>query len=180
VLEISRKLQVAIRPPERRDCSDFLAAVHRSRSLHAGWVSPPKSPREFAQYLKRVSTEAHRAFLVIDDETGSMVGIININNIIRGNFQSAFLGYYAFSPYLGQGLMTQGLKLVLRFAFRKLKLHRLEANIQPHNQASISLVRKCGFVREGCSVRYLKVCGRWRDHERWATRAETSATKVGH
>ena len=117
---------------------------------------------------------------MIGHETGSIVGIINLNNVIRGNFQSAFLGYYAFSPYVGQGLMTQGMKLVLRFAFRKLKLHRLEANIQPQNQASISLVRKCGFVREGLSRGYLRVCGRWRDHERWAIRAETWAAKVGH
>jgi ribosomal-protein-alanine N-acetyltransferase len=92
--------------------------------------------------------------------------------VIRGTFQNAFLGYYAFSPYAGAGLMHEGMRLVLNHAFRKLKLHRVEANIQPANRASIALVRKCGFVREGCSRRYLKICGRWRDHERWALLAE--------
>ena len=98
--------------------------------------------------------------------------MININDIIRGAFQSASLGYYAFSPYAGQGLMHEGMLLVLKHAFGKLKLHRLEANIQPDNRASIALVRKCGFVREGLSRRLLKVCGQWKDHERWALLSE--------
>ena len=75
--------------------------------------------------------------------------------------------------YAGQGYMTEALRLLLRYAFLKLKLHRLEeANIQPKNVASIALVRRAGFVREGYSRRYLKICGRWRDHERWALIAE--------
>jgi ribosomal-protein-alanine N-acetyltransferase len=63
--------------------------------------------------------------------------------------------------------------LVLRDAFTNLGLHRLEANIQPGNDASVALARRCGFELEGFSPRYLKVGGRWRDHERWAIRAET-------
>ena len=57
---------------------------------------------------------------------------------------------------------------MLRHAFDTLRLHRLEANIQPSNQASIALVRRAGFTREGFSRRYPKINGRWRDHERWA------------
>jgi ribosomal-protein-alanine N-acetyltransferase len=87
---------------------------------------------------------------------------------VLGGFQSAYLGYYAFEPFAGRGLMRMGFELVLTTAFRKLKLHRLEANIQPQNKASIALVRSCGFSREGYSPRYLKIGGRWRDHERWA------------
>jgi ribosomal-protein-alanine N-acetyltransferase len=68
--------------------------------------------------------------------------------------------------------MYEGTQLVLHHAFRKLKLHRLEANIQPGNHASIALARKCGFVREGYSRRYLKIYGRWKDHERFALLAE--------
>ena len=68
--------------------------------------------------------------------------------------------------------MTEGMQLVLGHAFRAVNLHRLEANIQPENSASLSLVRKCGFVREGFSRRYLKIGRRWRDHERWAMLAE--------
>jgi len=96
------------------------------------------------------------------------VGVINLSNIVYGVFRSGYLGYYAFSGFERQGYMTQGLKAVVRYAFKTLKLHRLEANIQPGNEASIRLVASCGFHKEGYSPRYLKINGRWRDHERWA------------
>ena len=64
--------------------------------------------------------------------------------------------------------MRAGLSQVVRYAFSSLKMHRLEANIQPENIASIALVRSCGFLKEGYSPKYLKIGGRWRDHERWA------------
>ena len=100
-------------------------------------------------------------------EPRALVGVVNISEIVRGSFQSAYLGYYAFEPFAGQGLMRQGLTQVVAHAFNKMKLHRLEANIQPSNTASIWLVKRLGFKREGLSPRYLKIGGRWRDHERW-------------
>jgi ribosomal-protein-alanine N-acetyltransferase len=68
--------------------------------------------------------------------------------------------------------MTEGLRRMLGHAFEQLKLHRVEANVQPHNLSSIALVKRAGFVREGFSRRYLKIGGRWRDHERWAILSE--------
>jgi ribosomal-protein-alanine N-acetyltransferase len=68
--------------------------------------------------------------------------------------------------------MGEAIQLVLREAFLELRLHRLEANIQPGNQASLALAKSAGFKREGFSPRYLKISGRWRDHERWALLAE--------
>ena len=82
------------------------------------------------------------------------------------------MGYYIGAEYAGNGYMTEAVQLMLRHAFRDLKLHRVEANIQPGNLASIALVTRAGFIREGYSRRYLKICGRWRDHERWAILAE--------
>lgn len=163
-----QEFRVLIRAPGAPDCTGFLAAVRRSRSLHHPWVSPPDTPNAFADYLARLASGRHYGFLVVRREDEELSGVINLNNLIRGAFQSAFLGYYAFSPRENQGLMHEGLLLVSRYAFSRLKLHRLEANVQPANHASIALLRKCGFVREGFSRRYLKVCGRWRDHERWA------------
>ena len=95
-----------------------------------------------------------------------------MSQIFRSGFQNAYLGYYVGAQYAGQGHMTEALQLLLRFAFKDLRLHRLEANIQPGNVASIALVKRAGFVLEGYSKRYLKICGRWRDHERWAILAD--------
>jgi len=166
------KSRLLIRVATQKDWPSFIAAVRASRPLHAGWVSPPKTRKQFNGYLKRISSGDHYGFLLIDKATNGLIGVINLNNIIRASFRNSFLGYYCFSPFAGKGLMREGLLLVLRFAFRELRLHRLEANIQPDNHPSIALVRGCGFVREGYSRRYLKVCGRWCDHERWALLAE--------
>lgn len=171
-MEGHSKYRVAIREPIPSDSAAFLQAVRRSRSLHRGWVSPPSNPAAFAGYLERIASEGHRGFLVTRRDTGAIAGVINMNNIILGNFRSAFLGYYGFLPHAGEGLMTAGMRLVLQHAFHELKLHRLEANIQPTNEASLALVRRCGFVKEGFSRRYLKISARWADHERWAILSE--------
>ena len=88
--------------------------------------------------------------------------------VVRGVFRSGYLGYYAVAGFERQGSMRAGLVQVVRHAFKSLELHRLEANIQPDNLASLALVQSCGFSKEGYSPKYLKVGGRWRDHERWA------------
>ena len=110
--------------------------------------------------------------LVVRIEDGGIAGAFNLTEIVRGPLQSAYLGYYAMAGFDGQGYMAEGLALVLRHAFRRLRLHRVEANIQPGNERSIALVRAAGFRREGLSRRYLKVGGRWCDHERWAMTVE--------
>lgn len=97
-----------------------------------------------------------------------MVGVFNLSEIVRGAFQSGYVGYYALAPHAGRGYMAEGLRLTLRFAFRVMRLHRVEINIQPANSRSILLARRSGFRREGFSRRYVKLAGRWRDHERWA------------
>ena len=89
-----------------------------------------------------------------------------------GSFQSAYLGFYANKRFAGQGLMSRGLRLVIREAFTQMGLHRLEANIQPDNASSIRLVKMNYFRKEGFSPRYLHINGEWRDHERWAITVE--------
>jgi ribosomal-protein-alanine N-acetyltransferase len=73
--------------------------------------------------------------------------------------------------------MSAGVRLAVDHAFHHLGLHRLEANIQPDNQASIHLVKKLGFRKEGFSPRYLRINGDWRDHERWAITVEDWASQ---
>lgn len=155
------------RPGPRRE-REFLAAVRRSRALLRPWVAPPSTTRAYRAYLRRLRGPGHEGYFVVLRSSGALVGVINLSEIVRGSFRSAYLGYYAFIPHAGRGHMGEGLHLVLRRAFGELKLHRVEANIQPGNKASRALARRLGFRREGFSRRYLKVAGRWRDHERWA------------
>jgi ribosomal-protein-alanine N-acetyltransferase len=150
------------------DEAEFLAAVARSRKLHSPWVSPPTTRAAFQALAARSQGPNNFGFAVRHPTSDALVGFIDITNIVRGAFLSAYLAYYAFTGYEGKGLMRAGLGLVVRKAFLDLKLHRLEANIQPGNLPSIALVRACGFHQEGYSPRYLKIRGRWRDHERWA------------
>lgn len=154
---------------KRRD--EFLAAVARSRKLHRHWARPPKTASEFEDRLRRLQSGAHLGYWVCTED-GELAGVININEIVRGAFCSGYLGYYAFVPHNGRGYMKKGLRAVLEEAFRRQRLHRLEANIQPDNEASRRLVQACGFRLEGFSPRYLKLAGRWRDHERWAITVE--------
>jgi [ribosomal protein S5]-alanine N-acetyltransferase len=164
--------RVLIRTPRRSDEAHFLDCVRRSRSLHRPWVIAPSTSEKFRDYLGRVNTPTHVGFLVCLRDTGDLAGVVNLSEIVRGCFLSAYLGYYAFTPHAGQGAMREGLGLVIAWAFRELRLHRLEANIQPANLASINLVRRLGFRKEGLSPRYLKIGSRWQDHERWAILAE--------
>lgn len=129
---------------------------------------PPVTDRQWMAYLARRRRPDSPGFLVCRLADGAIVGGININEIVRGVFQSGYLGYQVGAPYARQGYMTEALALTVRIAFGRLRLHRVEANIQPGNKASIALVRRAGFRREGLSRRYLKIDGRWRDHERWA------------
>ena len=164
--------RIRIRPPEAADETEFLAACRRSRALHLPWVATAKTPTDFRTWLERMVPPANYPFLICHAETGELVGVVNVSNVVRGLFHSAYLGYYAFAGHQGQGLMREGLQAVARHAFRTLKLHRLEANIQPGNTPSIRLVKACKFLKEGYSPRYLKIGGRWRDHERWALIAD--------
>lgn len=157
--------------PTARRREEFLAAVARSRKLHLRWASPPRTEEEFLENLKRFRGGSHIGYWVCT-ESGELAGVININEIVRGRFCSGYLGYYAFVPHNGRGYMKRGLSAVLSEAFAKHRLHRLEANIQPDNEASRRLVQRLGFRLEGFSPRYLKIAGRWSDHERWALTAE--------
>ena len=162
---------VHLETPTLHRREEFLESARRSRGLHGRWVAAPETSAQFAAYLARTRKRTQLAWFVVTSR-GDLAGVINASEIVRGNFLSAYLGYYALAPHDRRGYRTAGLRLALREAFATHGLHRLEANIQPGNVASRRLVQRLGFRCEGFSPRYLKISGRWRDHERWAITRE--------
>lgn len=163
-----RRGAVTLRAPEARDEWEFTEAAKNSRELHDELVHPPETAEAFETYRRRNELDANLCFLVIENSSGGIAGAVNLSQISKEPLSSAYLGYYLFDGYTGRGLMAEAISAVVEYALGEFGLHRLEANIQPRNEASIRLVKRCGFTREGFSRKYLRIAGDWRDHERWA------------
>lgn len=164
--------RVYLRVPRAADEQEFVSLMRSSRSFHRQWASAPTDSARFLAYLQDCNRPDFEARLVCRRSDDRILGFFNISQITRGSLQSAYLGYAVGEHHAGQGYMREAIELLLHVAFVELELHRLEANIQPGNAASRALLRACGFTLEGFSPRYLKIAGRWRDHERWALLAD--------
>ena len=172
-------MEIRIQRPTAADRDAFIAAVERSRALHHPWVEPPATAKDYGAWLARLAarTPYHRHVGFLVSAHGELAGFVNVGDIVHGAFRSAYLGYAAFTPWEGRGVMGAGVRDVVNRAFADdasdgLGLHRLEANIQPDNERSRALVVALGFRLEGYSPRYLRIAGDWRDHERYAITAE--------
>lgn len=165
--------RVYLRKPAVADGRPFVEAAVASREHLQPFVYACEDLPSYRQWLARGSRPEVEQFLVCGRDDDTILGFVNLNGIVRGSLQQAFAGWAAFAPRAGQGLLTEGVDLTLELAFTQLRLHRIEANIQPANHRSRELARRCGFVLEGYSPKYLRVGGDWRDHERWAIREET-------
>ncbi len=170
--------RVLIRPPTLGDEAEYLAI----RLVDRDWLEPWEplaapgfdlfGPEGFHRFVEAANTPTRQRFLVCRVADGRILGQVSLSEIIRGPLQQAYLGYWIARPFAGQGYMAEGVRLVLERAFTELALHRVEANIQPHNAPSIALARRLGFRMEGFSPRYLQIQGVWADHERWAMTRE--------
>ena len=158
---------IYLRRVTHNDEAEFLALMRASEELHQPWIQAPTTPALFKYYLQRIRRNDHEGFAICRGTDEVIVGVININNIVRGSFLSASLGYYVGATFQGQGYMQAGLTRLIDYAFSTMGLHRLEANIQPDNLRSQELVRRCGFKYEGLSKNFLFLDGAWRDHQRW-------------
>lgn len=170
----------------KSDADEYLGVLRESWPFHRRWSPrPPEGakepyPREaFDRALAGARKANHERLLVCRLTDGAIVGSFSINEIVRGSFQSAFLGYWVGSAHRRKGYMTEGFGLLLDHAFGAVALHRVEANIRPENAASLALVRRLGFRFEGLARRYLKIDGDWRDHEHWTMLAEDWAKLRG-
>jgi len=169
--------RVWVASPTDGDVPAYERAIVQSRARVAAWN--PVDPHALAARLETQSPD-HRTFLIHarnPDGDHALVGMVNVTGVVRGRLLSGNLGYGAFDPYAGRGLVREGLRLVVDLAFAPapdgMGLHRVEATVQPGNNRSGAVLRRLGFVHEGFSPRYLYLADasgeeRWRDSDRYA------------
>lgn len=161
-----------LRAPERQDWEEWAALRSASRAFLApwepSWSEDALSRGAFRRRLARYALEWHSdqgyTFLLFRLEDDALLGGISLTNVRRGVAESCSIGYWIGERYAHQGFMTEGLDLTLKFAFERLRLHRLEAACLPHNAPSRGLLLKAGFREEGYAREYLCIDGKWQDH----------------
>ncbi|HRH44348.1 MAG TPA: GNAT family protein [Pyrinomonadaceae bacterium] len=160
--------KVFLRYTNQDDFEELMALFDSSREFYQGLVNTPTDAESFRIYADRNLDDANECFVICQNVDNTIVGAINLTQIFRKAFQNAYLGYSLGVNFTGKGFMTEAIDLILGHAFENLKLHRIEANVQPQNLASIKVLQRSGFTKEGFSRKYLKIDDVWCDHERWA------------
>ncbi len=164
--------RVMLRPPERGDWEEWAGLRSESRRFltpwEPSWAPDSLSRGAFRRRLQRYAidwrTDQGYSFFLYRLDDGALVGGIGLSNVRRGVAETGSLGYWVGERHARQRYMSQGLQLILGFAFQRLKLHRVEAACLPHNAPSRSLLLKSGFREEGYAREYLCIDGRWQDH----------------
>jgi [ribosomal protein S5]-alanine N-acetyltransferase len=163
---------VYLRAPQMSDYSEWTTLREASRAFltpwEPTWPSDDLSRSAFRRRLRRYAEDQRAdtsyAFFLFRKADDALAGGLTLANIRRGVAQAGSLGYWIGEPFARRGLMTGALHGLVPFAFSSLRLHRLEAACIPSNAASIRLLEKMGFVREGYAREYLCINGLWQDH----------------
>jgi [ribosomal protein S5]-alanine N-acetyltransferase len=175
--------RVVLRPLEGSDFEAWRAVRIRSRDWLEPWepMAEPGAPdpvtdaeafraRCGAWERQRHFDTAYGFGMFLRD--GTFIGEVSLGSLQRGPFQSAFVGYWVDAAHAGQGLVPEGVAVILRYGFEDLGLHRIEAAIVPRNTPSRRVVEKLGMREEGLAERFLQIRGVWEDHVRFAMTAE--------
>jgi ribosomal-protein-alanine N-acetyltransferase len=163
---------IILRTPQMADFAAWAELREASRKFLTPWeptwpaddLTRPAFRQRIRRYTEDVRTDQAYPFFLFRKEDNALVGGITIANIRRGVAQAGSLGYWIGAPYARQGLMTSAVRALVPVAFDMLRLHRLEAACIPTNLASMRLLEKCGFRREGYARSYLCINGTWQDH----------------
>ena len=182
ILETDR---LFLQSPNETD-PDAVCAYYRANWSFLKSFEPPRPADFFTPEGQRILLDgqirswaedrAYRFCLLVKDSR-EVVGSAALNEVVRGPFQSCFLGYQLDAAHRGQGLMPEAVRRIVRFAFEELDLHRIEGNVMPRNRASIAVLEKCGFACEGLSRKYLNINGVWEDHLHYVRLNEATADK---
>jgi [ribosomal protein S5]-alanine N-acetyltransferase len=175
--------QVVLRPPSTQDVPEMRRAL-RTNAVHLRPWSIAPAPGEDAASLAAVSRavlqnrrewkrgQAFVFLVTLRDDDRRIVGRVTLGGVLRGAFQNAYLGYWIDKEQQGRGLMTEAVRAATAFAFSTAGLHRVQAAVMPRNGASLRVLEKAGYRREGMAERYLCIAGQWEDHALFAMTAE--------
>jgi ribosomal-protein-alanine N-acetyltransferase len=175
---------VWLRPLQTSDYAPWAELRAMSRAHLTPWepvwprddLSKSAFRRRLRHYQREARDDLGYAFLIFDTEEERLVGGLTLSNVRRGVTQAATLGYWLGLSYVGRGYMTEAVRSVIPHAFDGLRLHRIEAAVQPDNRASVTVLERLGFQREGFARRYLKIGGEWQDHLLFALLSEDRQT----
>lgn len=142
----------AVYEPHHRD-SYFTAAVQREK---------------IRESIYQARENREHSFGIFEHETSKLIGHISMYGIKRLPFLSALVGYSIDEAYIGKGIATEAVQLVVAFGFEQVRLHRIEAYVSPNNSGSIRVLEKAGFQNEGLLREFLYINGKWEDHLHFA------------
>jgi ribosomal-protein-alanine N-acetyltransferase len=164
--------RIMLRAPQTSDFAEWAALREKSREFLKPWepiwpvddLTRGAFRRRLKRYAEDQRADQAYSFFVFGKDDNVLVGGITIANVRRGVAQAGSIGYWMGEPHARKGLMGAALRALLPFSFVTLRLHRLEAACIPTNAASIRLLEKSGFQREGYARQYLCINGLWQDH----------------
>jgi len=182
-----RGASVLLRPYVASDYVQWAELRARSREhlrpWEPAWPHDDLTRAAFRRRIRHYQREAREdlgyAFGIFDERGSELRGGLTLTNVRRGITQSASLGYWLGLPFVKRGIMTDAVRTVVVHAVEDLRLHRIEAASMPSNTASIRVLERVGFVREGFARRYLKINGVWQDHVLFALLADDIARGTG-
>lgn len=170
--------RLVVREVAPREARLVAAFLERNRRYHNPW-EPTRHPLYFTtgqqrRILRRSRRDPRNLLLFLFDRENprEIIGSVTFSNIVRGAFQSCYLGYRLEETRVGAGLMREALNAAIRYAFCIEGLHRIEANVMPRNERSVRLLQRLGFRNEGRAQRYLNIQGRWEDHDHYVMLSE--------
>lgn len=168
--------EIHVRLVKKKDASALLELEKRNHSFFSSYAAERQATfYTLKQQKKRVKAFCKQAkkddgyfFVVTKSETKQIIGLLMITEVLRGNLQSAWLGYFLDEAQNGRGYMREAVKQVLAYCFERLRLHRIEAGVMPANHRSMRVLENSGFQKEGLARQNVKIEGVWQDHYTFA------------
>jgi [ribosomal protein S5]-alanine N-acetyltransferase len=164
---------IHIRPLNVKDAEDSLKFQLDNRELFERFSMTRSSDfytievqtERIRKYADHMSRDEEYNLGIFTNDTDTLIGSISLFQVLRGDLQSAFIGYFLDKNNNGKGYTTEAVKLMVEYAFNTIKLHRIEAGVMPHNIASIRVLEKAGFHKEGLAKKNVMINGKWEDHQ---------------